>query len=222
MVIRWMLRNAEVADEMADLHARLTLHVYFNARRREGHWPQDPTAPLLSAEEGARARDLFGRRGTRFPTGHERLEDLIEENLEHFDDEHLVSQTQAMFRVAVAWGDRMTHATGVASRAHRAQDPDDPDVIEGVGVLITGPSRHHVLDALHLASAAYMFALEAVVSRFVPDLNDAVARAGGMLWRAWKDPEELRRLAADDPCPCDKPDTLWGDCHAWTEEPVAP
>jgi hypothetical protein len=32
-----------------------------------------------------------------------------------------------------------------------------------------------------------------------------------------KDPGLLAALGDTDPCPCDKPETLWADCHKWTD-----
>jgi hypothetical protein len=69
-VIAWALRHPADADRNADLHALLGLDLYLAARRNAGLWPNDPTEPVLSADERKQATKLFGRRGTAYWTGH--------------------------------------------------------------------------------------------------------------------------------------------------------
>ena len=53
-----------------------------------------------------------------------------------------------------------------------------------------------------------------------PELSSKVHEVAGLLWRSGKNPESLRNLADDDPCPCDRPGTLWETCHKWTDQLV--
>ncbi len=74
-----------------------------------------------------------------------------------------------------------------------------------------------VADALHTASSGFLSALHEMVMRFHPDLGEQVRVSEALIWRAWKKPEALTGLADQDPCPCDRPDTKWAECHKWTE-----
>jgi len=69
-----------------------------------------------------------------------------------------------------------------------------------------------------MASGGLLTALNTVVTKYAVDLEDDVRRCEAFIWRAWKEPRELAKLRDSDPCPCDRPGTLWGDCHKWTEK----
>jgi hypothetical protein len=91
-------------------------------------------------------------------------------------------------------------------------------VTDDTAVLVTGPSRNQVFDALHLAATSYLYAMYALPESL--DMQTRLHDAAGLAWRAWKNPSQLMSLADDDPCPCDESDTLWGTCHKWTESLV--
>lgn len=217
MLIAWALRRPEEADEQAQLHTLLALDLHRAARQTAGYWPGDPKEEFLTPAERKRAVELFGRRGTAYWSGHRQLKELVDEVLAPMDDDHEAAQLRAHFAVVASWADRMTHPSGISTRSHRAEYPDHPESREGGLVIITGPSRHQVFDALWAAYAAYLPLLDEIVGRWAPEMETKLERAAGLLWRAWKNPAELEGLADDDPCPCDRAGTRWGDCHKWTE-----
>jgi hypothetical protein len=124
------------------------------------------------------------------------LRELVNEYTRELEDPHEVAQVQALFSVVVAWSNWMTHETELSGRAYQAEDPNDPDVTDDTMILIIGPSRHQVFDAMHFASASHLLLLNVVVERFAPwlsatvrraTLSTALRRADELLWRAWKD-----------------------------------
>jgi hypothetical protein len=124
------------------------------------------------------------------------LRELVNEYTRELEDPHEVAQVQALFSVVVAWSNWMTHETELSGRAYQAEDPNDPDVTDDTMILIIGPSRHQVFDAMHFASASHLLLLNVVLERFAPwlsatvrraTLSTALRRADELLWRAWKD-----------------------------------
>lgn len=222
MLIEWALRHPKEAEEQVHLHALLALDLQDAARRRAGFWKGSPTPSGITREQRKRAVELFGRRGTAYWSGHRHLGDLVKENAAEIEDPHALAHLEANFSVLIRWADLMTHSTGISIRAHRAENPSDLEPSGDVQVMITGPSRHQTFDALHTAVTAYTMAIAPIIEQVAPEHLDELSRAGGLVWRAWKDPSTLRGLADDDPCPCDKPGTQWGTCHKWTESLAEP
>jgi hypothetical protein len=218
MLVLWAIDHPREAEERARLHGLLALDLHLAARRRTNLWPNEPTKPFLTPLERRTAVQLFGRRGTGYWSGHRQLESLVTEVVSNLADSGDAFQVRAMHEVMFGWANRMTHVTGLTGFAYRSEDPDEPDVADDTQVLITGPSRHQVFDALQFAASSYQLILIDFIERFAPEYSSECEKAGGMLWRAWKDPSELESLSDSDPCPCDRADAHWGDCHKWTEE----
>jgi hypothetical protein len=222
MLIDWALRHPGEAQEHVHLHALLALDLHLAARKRAGFWKDDPASSGMTRAERNRAVQLFGRRGTAYWSGHRHLSELVKDNAAQIKDPFERRQLEANFSVLISWADLMTHSTGISIRAHRSQDPADSDSPDDVQIMITGPSRHQTFDALHTAATAYTMALAPMIEQVAPEYAGELRRAGGLVWRAWKDPSTLRGLTDDDPCPCDAPGTRWGTCHKWTESLAPP
>jgi hypothetical protein len=216
MLIRWALRNPEQAETQVQLHALFSIELFVAAERAAGIRGSKPLVPRMTSEQRQDAIRLFGRRGSGYWSGHRELKALVDDEIAHLDDPGSIEQLRAFFSVVIAWANRMTHSTGLSVRGHRSEDPNDPDASDDTLVLITGPSRHQVFDALHGGAGAYFMALDAVVERLIPDAAVELRQAMGRLWRAWKDPLRLSNLSDDDDCPCDAQGTRWAECHRWT------
>ncbi|MHB1572169.1 MAG: DUF5677 domain-containing protein [Solirubrobacteraceae bacterium] len=216
MLIAWAVRNPAVADDHVDLHARLGIELHLAARRSSEFW-DDGSHQHLTRDERERAVELFGRRGSRLWSGHRTLEELVKENIAEIADPFVKRQYDATFNVVVGWANRMTHSTGLSTRAQRSENPFDPDHTDAVAVLITGPSRSQSFDALHSGSTHYLMVMYALPDSIRSGLDARLRDAAGLSWRAWKHPSELVGLGDADPCPCDEPNTRWGTCHKWTE-----
>ena len=217
MLISWALRHPVEAEEQVQLHMLLAFDLHMASRRNTGFWKDKPSPSELTQEERERAVRLFGRRGTGYWSGHRQLEDLVDDNAAELTDQYEIDRFKATFSVLIGWANRMTHSTGLSTRSHRSENPNDPDSSDETLVVITGPSRHQVFDALQTTVTSYLLALYPVIEGSASTLMESLNEAAGLVWRAWKPPHVLQGLADDDPCPCDAPGTLWGDCHKWTD-----
>ena len=149
----------------------------------------------------------------RLWTGHDSTRALIDDVISIQDDPFARRQLER-FKYEFNRADAIRQGTGTAQHSLR-EIKELPEGRKVLGVNF-GPSSYGVSAALHLAGNAYLTALDSLVHRFAKDLEEQLRAADGFYWRAWKDQELLAGLEDDDPCPCDKPDTLWGTCHKWT------
>jgi hypothetical protein len=94
MLIAWAVRNPDTADDNVHLHTQLGLELHQAARRNAGFWADPPKSHLTKTEREA-AVTLFGRRGTRFWSGHRSPENLVRENVGEIEDPFTKSQYQA-------------------------------------------------------------------------------------------------------------------------------
>ena len=213
-IVIWGTDRGERIDHLADLHARYGLQLEAEAWQSQGRADFLPEKPYLTEAERAEAARLFGATAGGLWTGHLSTADLMDEVISAEEDAFIRQQLKRL-QVELRAQAAMRSATGAAQASHRhIVDPGGDPLTLAVNL---GPGPEGVSNALHLASAAFLAATDTVVTAFAPDLADEVSAAEAFLWRAWKDPKVLAALADTDPCPCDKPDTLWGTCHKWTE-----
>lgn len=215
LIVLWADQKGKVVDRMADLHARYGLQRDLDERRRLGLWKGLPENDYLSATDRAEAEKLFNSNPQSLWTGHGTLTDLIRDMAAEEQDE-FTSRQLLSFDVMAARASAMAAGTGIAHQSFRVVQ----NLPEGGAVMAVklGQGPEAISEALHTASAAFLPAIDTVVSRYAPELKDDVRRAHALLWRAWKETDELVGLADDDDCPCDRPGTKWGQCHKWTEE----
>lgn len=211
-VTHWALRNPRRADEYVLLHALLGAELQQQVQLATGLWSDLRGEPLLTQEERARAKSLFGRKGTSYWTGHKSLGDLVEDVVRSEDD-MTGEKIQLIYRTIVVFSNRIVHATGVSAWSHRSEDSSDNIVTS-----VAGPSDHGVSNALLLAGNSYLFFLRSFVRAVDSSLEDALDDCNSFMWRAWHDEAVLRSLRDDEACPCDSRDTRWGTCHKNTND----
>lgn len=215
LLILWGLQNSPAADRRADLHYRYCLQVDLDARREVGLWNSLPADDYISADELTEATALFGPDPSTFWSGHPSLEALVDDLALNADNDFEKVQYRG-FKILAKRSEVLTSGSGLANHAFRV-----PTVLEDgneVSLVNVGQGSEEVRLALHTASSGLLSAVSELAERYSPELSDQVKRCQALLWRAWKDPAELKGLADGDPCPCDRPNTEWGTCHKWTEE----
>jgi hypothetical protein len=215
LMVTWAAEQGESVDRRADLHARYGLQVDLEERRQLGLWKSLPREDYLREPERREAVSLFGDSPVGLWTGHSSIMDLIDDLASDAEDEFTRTKTQAL-RVMAAHAAGLIAGSGLGGQVHRivTRLPDG----QQAWAINLGPGAESCSNALHMASAGLLTALNAVARKYASDLEDDVRRCEAFIWRAWKEPRQLTELLDDDPCPCDQPGTLWGDCHKWTEE----
>jgi hypothetical protein len=215
LIVVWAVEQGIAADHLADLHARYGLQLQMQEWDTVGPSTTATRSQYLSDAERSEAQSLFGSSAASLWTGHATLGDLVEDIRGHETDAG-VQQYLRRLKAEIARSENIGVGSGLGQRAHRVikEHTDDKQVM----AINLGPGVENVPEALHLAGATFLSAVDAVVNSFQPDLAEQVRAAEAFAWRAWKDPDLLASLKDDDPCPCDKPGTLWGDCHKWTNE----
>jgi hypothetical protein len=212
----WALTmNSVRLDQRAQLHARYCMQVDLIERRKHTFIRNTPDEDYLSPEEMDKAIATFGTDPVQLWTGHGSIEELGAEVASTQEDEFARESIDAWCRMASHWSRSLVRGTGLANWSHRRYLPNEVRGGVQVGVLI-GPGPEEIANALHCASIGYSIATSAIVDEFAPELAQQLKSGEGFLWRAWKDPDALSGLAPDSPCPCDKPGTVWSECHGWT------
>jgi hypothetical protein len=217
MTVIWAARNPDSADYYASLHARWLIDRYEStvSPLRHGDAPSSNSVPL-SDEERQRALELFGPDGANLWTGHESVDQLVQDLQASAEDETEALQFQRLLEISYRWALYVSVPSGVAHQSQREQLKQFTS--ENVGATQIGPSTSHVAFALHLASRSYLAAGSTLAEKYFPSLEPEFERAGGHLFLLWKEPHVLAGLADDDPCPCDLPGASWATCHKWTLE----
>lgn len=218
LIVVWAVEQGIAADHLADLHARYGLQLQMQEWDAVGPSTAATRSQYLSDAERSEALSLFGPSAAGLWTGHAMLGDLVDDICEHETDPG-VQQYLRRLKAEIARSENIGVGSGLAQRTHRVIN-DDTDGKQVMAINL-GPGIENIPEALHLAGATFLSAVDAVVNSFQPDLAEQVRAAEAFAWRAWKDPDLLASLKDDDPCPCDKPGTLWGDCHKWTNELVS-
>jgi hypothetical protein len=215
LIVAWVAEQGESVDRKADLHARFGRQIDLEQRRQLGLWKSLPSEDFLSGPEKHEAVELFGDSPIGLWTGHPSVMELIDDLASGAEDEFTRTKIQAL-RVMAGYSASLIAGSALGAQAQRTftRLPDGQQAV----VVNIGPGAEACSDALHMASAGLLTALSTVAEKYAPDLKEDVRRCEAFLWRAWKDPQELLGLRDDDPCPCDEPGTLWGECHKWTEE----
>jgi hypothetical protein len=215
LIVMWAIEQGESVDAKADLHMQYGVQLGLEARRRVGLWKSLPDADDLSAEERKEAKALFGPEANGLWTGHHSLVDLIDD-LESLEEDRFSRAQVSALKIMLADAESMLSGTGIANQSQRVVTTlEDGRKAMRVNV---GFGSESCSNALHMASGVLLSAVDAMVRNYYPDLAEDVRRCEAFMWRAWKDPQELSGLADTDLCPCDRPGTLWGECHKWTEE----
>jgi hypothetical protein len=215
MVVVWAIEMGDSIDHQADLHARYGLRLLLDQRQAVG-LPAERDPDLdLSAAEFSEVRRLFGPDATGLWTGHASISDLMDALITVQDDD-FDRQQLSRLKLEIASTVAMGRSTGMAHWSYR-QVVEQPNGTNAL-VINLGRGPEAISDALHLATSTFLIAADAIVGRYVPDLADTLRDAGGVVWRAWRDPAELARLRDEDPCPCDRPNTVWATCHKWTND----
>jgi len=212
----WILQNDDPElDNRVRLHALYCMQTDLDTRRK---YPfiKLPDEDYLSSDERDEAVATFGPDPVRLWTGHQSLEELGADVAGQEDDEFVRESIGAWCAMAGHWSRALAQGTGLANWSHRRYTTDDVDGTSQLAVVI-GPSHDEIANALHCSSTAFSIATSEVVERFASDLEEGLKAAQGLAWRAWKRPDQLIDLLDNSPCPCDKPGTLWGECHKWTE-----
>ncbi len=215
LIVVWAVEQGIAADHLADLHARYRLQLQMQEWDAVGPSTAATSSQYLSDAEQLEAQSLFGPDAAGLWTGHATLGELVDDISGHEADPD-VQQYLRRLKAEISRSENISIGSGLAQRAHRVIK----EHIDGKPVMAInlGPGVENVPEALHLAGATFLSAVDAVVKDFQPDLAEQVRAAEAFAWRAWKDPDLLASLKDDDPCPCDKPGTLWGECHKWTNE----
>lgn len=217
LITAWLLHKDDPElDKRVQIHARYCMQTDLDERRKHP-FLKTPDENYLSDDEREVAISLFGPDPVRLWSGHESLEELGAEVAAQQEDEFTRESLDAWCHMASHWSRALAMGTGLANWSHRRyitdEETGDPQI-----TVIMGEAPEEIANALHCSSTAFSIATSEVVDRFAPDLAEDLRAAGGLIWRAWKDPKQLVGLANDSPCPCDKPRTLWGECHKWTED----
>jgi hypothetical protein len=214
LIVVWAIERGVAADHLADLHARYGLQLQMEEWDAVGPSTEATRARYMEEAERSEARERFGPSAAGLWTGHATLADLMADLISNQHDA-VGKQYLARLKAEIARAGRIGAGTGLAHRAHRiTRKLDDGKQVMQINL---GSGPENVPEALHLAGATFLSALDSVVNHFQPELAEQVRAAEAFAWRAWKDPQILASLKDDDPCPCDKPGTLWGNCHKWTE-----
>jgi hypothetical protein len=212
----WALTmNSIQLDQRAQLHARYCMQVDLIERRKHAFIRNTPDEDYLSADEMDEAVATFGTDPVQLWTGHGSIEELGSDVASRQDDEFAKESIDAWCRMASHWSRALVHGTGLANWSHRRYLANEVTGGLQMGVL-TGPGSEDIANALHCASTGFSIGTSAIVDQCAPELAEQLKDAEGLMWRAWKDPDVLRGLTADSPCPCDKPGTVWSECHSWT------
>jgi hypothetical protein len=215
LVVAWAAEQGESVDRRADLHARFGMQVDLEERRRLGLWKSLPSEEPLSESERREATSLFGDSPIGLWTGHDSMTELVDDIASAAEDEFARTKTQAL-KVMAARASCLIAGSGLGAKMHAVvtQLPDGQEA----WVINIGPGAESCSDSLHMSSGGLLTALDTMVRKYVPELEDDVRRCEAFIWRAWKEPQELAELRDSDPCPCDRPGTFWGECHKWTGE----
>jgi len=215
LIVIWAIEQGESVDAKAELHSLYRRQLDIEERRRIGVWKSLSAEDYLIGQERADAESQFGQDAMGLWTGHSSLAELIDE-LAAAEEDVFTSDKFRGFKVLATYADSLVTGTGLANQSYRTMISLS-DERQAMAVNI-GPGPEGCSDALHTATAALLPAIDDAVNHYAPDLADEVRRCGALLWRAWKDPAVLGTLADTDPCPCDKPGTLWADCHKWAQQ----
>jgi hypothetical protein len=185
-------------------------------RRRLGHgvWSSLPEREHVTSDERAEAAAMFGPDGLGLWTGHSSLSVLIDELAAAETDPHTASKVEGL-KVVADYAASLLLGTGLANQSQRTSIRMRGKTALAINF---GPAAEHCADALHTAGAGFLPCLGAVIEKYASELSDELRRCEAFAWRAWKDPALLATLSDDDACPCDRPGTLWGDCHKWTDD----
>jgi hypothetical protein len=215
LIVIWAIEQGESVDRRADLHSRYRRQVDIEERRRAGIWRSLPSDDYLTGQERVDAEANFGPDAMGLWTGHSSLAELIDD-LAAAEDNAFTSDKLRGFKIMAEYAASLITGTGVANQSYRVvtQLPDGRPAMQ----VNIGPGAEGCADALHTATSAFLPAIDTVVTHYARDLAEQVRRSNALLWRAWKDPGVLAALVDSDPCPCDNPGTLWGECHKWTQD----
>ncbi len=215
LIVVWATEQGESVDRRLDLHTRYGLQIDLEERRRLGLWKNLSVEEYLSESEKREAVLLFGETATGLWTGHVSMIELIEDLTSSAEDTFLQIQMQSL-KVMATYATSLIVGSGIGTQMHRVvKQLSGGEKVFSVNI---GPGIESCSDALHMSSGGVLSALDTVMRKYLPDLEDEVRRCEAFLWRAWKEPRALTGLDDNDPCPCDRPDTLWAECHKWTEQ----
>jgi hypothetical protein len=187
LAILWAERQPERADRLGNLHTKLGAELQRRRRRASASPGDAPEEPVITPDEEVEARSLFGDECRSVWTGHTTLAELANEVADAEEDEFAANQLRILFDIAVRDSEDFLHATGRASLSLAEGAPD------GGATLTYGPSKQLLEHALLVSSAAYLWAIEAVIDAAAPEHSEEVNEAYGLLWRASKRPRSARR-----------------------------
>jgi hypothetical protein len=206
----WAARHPEADRDQLGLHARFRDHL----ASQHQSWVPALAGPssTLTPDELLVAERLFGLDGMHLWTGHPSLGALVEDIAGEEESDFFAGRLRFLSTVVVPHALSMRRASGHGSIANWSIAEDDRVA------LTNGPDTAYIMDALNLGGNSLIWMVEAALQAFGLDETDKFNAACGMLWRAWRDSDELRNLKDADPCPCDKPGTTWAECHKWTDE----
>jgi hypothetical protein len=215
LLVLWAIdQPADTVDRLAELHYKFGLH-QDSIRRHTAGLPGGPgPSAELDDDTDKSAREAFGDSSLSLWTGHASIEELAEAIASQSEDAFVREKIlgyPAIYDRAFLMG----MGTGISQRAQRVlRESKDGTTEQFINI---GKGDEYCAFALHTATTPLVNALEVMADRYAPDLVEEVSRCYALLWRAWKRPDQLTNLADTDPCPCDRPNTMWADCHKWTE-----
>ncbi len=214
VITLWAIEHQADAEGLVERHASRVRREY-----DRGHTDADRSRAVHS-QRSPRDRNEQpvpkdnGQDVERYWTGHARLADLIDDVVRESSPADFSDELDRVYRLGARWAGYLAAPTGIANQSFRCQTEFEID--DEVVAVQSGPDEREVFDALRTASLGYSWATSALANAVGADIDAQLRDANGLLWRAWRTPEELGRVTDVDPCLCGKANVTWGDCHGWT------
>lgn len=211
LVASWASHHPEDARWRYDLNERYLQWLHFVNRQEAGIYRDSGEPALLTDEERAKARQLFGQYGEKSWTGTTIRGLAIEFNelIEHAPSRKQFDAILNSTNKFVNWS---IHSSGLGS--WHLVSPGDPALGEDANnsYVTLGPSEVAIRDALTLGWNMFTMMLQIYHNHFGEVFGPDLSRLIYEVWVSFLNSETRASLGRNSPCPC-RSGAKFKNCH---------